>query len=86
MAAGAPKASDPAPAAQQQQQPESAPAATQEQPQEQPQNNEQMVWISETGSKYHSINNCGRMNPDRARQVTKSEAESMGLGRCSKCW
>lgn len=85
MAAGAPKASDPAPAAQQQQ-PESAPAATQEQPQEEPQSNEQMVWISETGSKYHSRNNCGRMNPDRATQVTQSEAESMGLGRCKNCW
>jgi len=82
MASGTPKqAESPAPSA-----PESAPAEPQEQPQEEPQNNEQMVWISETGSKYHSINNCGRMNPNKATQVTQSKAESMGLGRCSKCW
>lgn len=45
-----------------------------------------LVWISETGSKYHSINNCGRMNPNKATQIHKSEAEARGLGRCSKCW
>ena len=43
------------------------------------------VWLSATGSKYHSINNCGRMNPDKATAVSKSEAESMGFGPCSKC-
>ena len=47
---------------------------------------ETMVWLSETGSKYHSIPDCGRMNPDKARQVTESDAESMGYGRCSKCF
>ena len=45
-----------------------------------------MVWLSETGSKYHSIPDCGRMNPDKAWQVTESDAESMGYGRCSKCF
>ncbi len=45
-----------------------------------------LVWIPATGEKYHSIPNCGRMNPDKARQVTKSEAESMGYGPCSKCY
>ena len=44
------------------------------------------VWLSATGSKYHSIPNCGRMNPDNARQVTKSSAEAMGYGACSNCW
>lgn len=44
------------------------------------------VWVSATGSKYHSKNNCGRMNPSKARQVSKSEAESMGLEPCSKCF
>ena len=85
MAAGTPKQSEssaPTP----QQQPESQPAQAQEQPQEQPQNNEEMVWISETGSKYHSRNNCGRMNPNKATQITKSKAESIGLGRCKNCW
>ena len=46
----------------------------------------QLVWLSATGSKYHSRNNCGRMNPDKAYQVTQSEAEAQGYGRCSKCW
>ena len=50
------------------------------------QGSEATVWISETGSKYHSKNNCGRMNPDKATQVTEQEAISMGLGKCSKCW
>lgn len=45
-----------------------------------------MVWIPATGEKYHSIPNCGRMNPDTARQVSKSEAEAMGYGPCSKCY
>ena len=43
-----------------------------------------MVWLSETGSKYHSINNCGRMNPDNATQVTLEEAEK-SYSPCSKC-
>ncbi len=46
----------------------------------------QLVWLSATGEKYHSRNNCGRMNPDKARQVTLSEAESQGYERCKKCW
>ena len=45
-----------------------------------------MVWIPATGEKYHSIPNCGRMNPDTARQVSQSEAEAMGYGPCSKCY
>jgi competence protein ComEC len=34
-----------------------------------------MVWLSATGSKYHRINNCGRMNPNTARQVTLEKAK-----------
>ena len=45
-----------------------------------------LVWLSETGSKYHSIPDCGRMNPDKAWQVSESEAEAEGYGRCSKCF
>lgn len=45
-----------------------------------------ICWLSATGSKYHSINNCGRMNPNNARQVTIAEAERQGYGRCKKCW
>lgn len=48
--------------------------------------NTQMVWLSETGSKYHSIDHCGRMNPKKATQVTLEKALSLGMDRCSKCW
>lgn len=45
-----------------------------------------MVWLSATGSKYHSKPNCGTMNPDKARQVTEEDAKSCGYEPCSKCW
>lgn len=44
------------------------------------------VWISATGSKYHNKPNCGRMNPDKARQISLSEAKSRGFEPCSKCF
>ena len=47
---------------------------------------ENMVWLSATGSKYHSINNCGRMNPSKAYQVTESAAIAQGYEKCQKCW
>lgn len=43
-----------------------------------------MVWITANGSKYHSHGNCGRSK--YVSQVTRSEAESRGLGPCSKCY
>ena len=46
----------------------------------------EMVWLSATGEKYHSKNNCGRMNPNKARQVSLEDAISGGYGKCSKCW
>lgn len=49
-------------------------------------NTEEMVWLSETGSKYHNKPNCGNMNPDKARQVTKNQAESQGFDACKKCF
>lgn len=45
-----------------------------------------MVWIPADGDKYHSIPNCGRMNPNTASQVSRSSAEAMGYDACSKCW
>ncbi|MEF2654073.1 MAG: MBL fold metallo-hydrolase [Blautia sp.] len=45
-----------------------------------------MVWIPATGEKYHSIPDCGRMNPAKASQITESEAISRGYGPCSKCF
>ena len=47
---------------------------------------ESKVWISATGSKYHSKNNCGRMDPSKATQVTEQDAIDMHLGKCSRCW
>ena len=49
-------------------------------------NSSGIVYVSATGSKYHSINNCGNMNPSKARSMTESEAVSLGYGKCSKCW
>ena len=47
---------------------------------------ERMVWISETGSKYHSKPDCGNMNPNKATQETESQALSQGYEACKKCW
>ena len=47
---------------------------------------EEMVWLSATGSKYHSINNCGRMDPNKARQVSLEYAINEGYEQCSKCY
>lgn len=71
---------------------ESQPAVTAEEPQvtEAPQESDpyggRLVWISETGSKYHNKNNCGRMNPDRAYQMTRENAEAQGYEPCKKCF
>lgn len=46
----------------------------------------EMVWLSETGTKYHRINNCGNMNPNKARQVTRDSAISQGYEACKKCY
>lgn len=43
------------------------------------------VWLSATGSKYHSISNCGNMNPKYARKVSLEEAQRLGKTACSKC-
>lgn len=45
-----------------------------------------MVWLSETGEKYHCVNDCGRMNPDRAILVTLEEALSKGIEKCKNCY
>ncbi len=44
------------------------------------------AYLSATGSKYHSIDHCGKMNPNKAKKTTVSEAEAAGYERCSKCW
>ena len=45
---------------------------------------EQMVWIPQSGSKYHNNPSCSGMN--NPQQVTLSEAESMGFAPCKKCY
>lgn len=45
---------------------------------------EQMVYISQSGEKYHSNPNCSGMN--NPRKVTLSEAQSLGLEACKKCY
>lgn len=50
----------------------------------QPQQQEVMVWISTTGSKYHSRSDCSNMkNPS---QVTLEQAQALGLTPCKKCY
>ena len=44
------------------------------------------VYISPTGTKYHSISNCGRMNPNTATKLTEQEAINKGYTKCSKCF
>lgn len=45
---------------------------------------EKTVYVSATGSKYHSKPNCGNMSS--ATEITLSEAQSRGLTACSRCW
>ena len=44
------------------------------------------VWVSATGTKYHNKNNCGTMNPSKARQMSLSEAKSKGYQACKNCY
>ena len=45
---------------------------------------EEMVWIPQSGKKYHSNSSCSGMeNPS---QVTKSEAENRGYTPCQRCY
>ena len=45
-----------------------------------------MVWKSQTGSKVHTHNDCGNMNPDKAQQITVEQAVQLGLEACDKCY
>lgn len=47
---------------------------------------ETTVWLSATGSKYHRIPNCGRMNPNKARQVSLDWAVAQGFESCKNCY
>ena len=63
-----------------------AEAARQAEEAEAQQNNVgEMVWITETGSKYHSRNNCGNTNPANARQIPLEEAQK-SYEACKRCY
>lgn len=47
---------------------------------------DEMVWLSATGDKYHRINNCGNMNPNKARQVSPEYALSQNFKMCHNCY
>ena len=50
-------------------------------------NAEELVWKSETGEKFHNINNCSNMDPDKAEQITVKQAvETYHLEACEKCY
>jgi len=42
------------------------------------------VWLSATGTKYHRINNCGKMDPSKARLVNLDDIRGQ-YEPCSKC-
>lgn len=45
---------------------------------------EQKVWVDDTGSKYHATSGCSNMsNP---YQISISEAEAKGYKACKKCY
>lgn len=52
--------------------------------QEKAESTEKTVYVSATGSKYHSKPDCGNMSS--ATEITLSEAQSRGLTACSRCW
>lgn len=64
----------------------SAPAVETETPDTSSDTQGRTVWISATGSKYHSRPDCGNMNPNKATQETKAQALSQGYEACKKCW
>lgn len=52
----------------------------------QPKQETKYVWLSATGSKYHSYDHCGNMNPKKATKVTLEKAKSLGKTACKNCW
>ena len=45
------------------------------------------VWVPQTRNNiYHSINNCGRMNPDRATSYMRANIQEQGYRACERCW
>lgn len=72
------------PVSEQQLQPEPTQETVVETPQ--PKQETKYVWLSATGSKYHSYDHCGNMNPKKATKVTLEKAKSLGKTACKNCW
>lgn len=51
----------------------------------QPSGESEEVWVSASGTKYHSIPDCGTMNPDTAARISLSEAKMQGYEACGRC-
>lgn len=47
---------------------------------------DETCWATKSGSKYHAVNDCGRMNPKNALKLTIKEAQKKGLEACTNCW
>ncbi|MCI9227091.1 MAG: DUF4236 domain-containing protein [Dorea sp.] len=50
----------------------------------QPKNTSEMVWLPESGTKYHRNSSCSNM--DNPRQATLDEAVNTGYEPCKKCY
>jgi len=45
------------------------------------------VWVPRTRNYiYHSINNCGTMNPDLAISYNRADIRTLGYRACERCW
>ena len=51
---------------------------------EEPEPQGEMVWVTEYGSKYHSIPDCG--SSTHVTQIALEQAIARGLEPCSNCW
>lgn len=43
------------------------------------------VYVAGSGTKYHTTNHCGNMNPNKARRMTLQQAKSRGYTACKNC-
>lgn len=50
-------------------------------------NNKETVYVSKTGKKYHSTDQCSRLYTSKEiNEMTEQEAINKGIEKCSKCW
>ena len=46
---------------------------------------EDAVYITASGTRFHIKNDCGQMDPQKAQQVTVKQALAKGLTPCKRC-